>query len=201
MGDGSVDLVTAYILFHEVPTEAAKAICAEAARILRPGGVFNVVDFQTGNRVSGTPFRKFISWAGPTCSRSCATPASKPRWLAHATGGYRIIWDASQPERKVCVGPMHLPTAIGVAIERRTCFRLARKSGSPDYLSLGSTSLETYPRGSLEDRAWRRDRSAIDPSGSSEICYLRFSLSAVAEASSLPRRSGWYYRCPTPQPS
>lgn len=59
----SVDIVTAYILFHEVPHEAAAKICREALRILRPGGIFNVVDFPTGKRTPPTPYRKFMIWA------------------------------------------------------------------------------------------------------------------------------------------
>ena len=45
---GSADIVTVYLLFHEVPAEIGKAIIAEAFRLLRPGGVFNVVDFSNG---------------------------------------------------------------------------------------------------------------------------------------------------------
>ena len=63
MEAGSIDVVTAYILFHEVPSTAAAAICREAARVLRPGGVFNVVDFPTGAAQTPTPYRKFFNWA------------------------------------------------------------------------------------------------------------------------------------------
>ena len=48
---GSIDLVTSYLLFHEVPHDAARAIVAEAFRILRPGGVFQVFDFKANNGV------------------------------------------------------------------------------------------------------------------------------------------------------
>jgi SAM-dependent methyltransferase len=61
---GSVDLVTAYILFHEVPVAIAQKICAEAFRILRPGGVFDVTDFATGpQRTAEPPFATYRSWA------------------------------------------------------------------------------------------------------------------------------------------
>ena len=60
--DGSVDLVTAYILFHEVSPEAAVAICREVFRILRPGGVFDVTDFHTGRARSTDPYRRFMGW-------------------------------------------------------------------------------------------------------------------------------------------
>lgn len=42
--DGHFDLVFAFILFHEVPDDAAAAILAEARRILKPGGTFALCD-------------------------------------------------------------------------------------------------------------------------------------------------------------
>jgi ubiquinone/menaquinone biosynthesis C-methylase UbiE len=61
---GSVDLATAFILFHEVPTPIAREICAEVFRILRPGGVFDVTDFATGAmRSAEHPFATYRSWA------------------------------------------------------------------------------------------------------------------------------------------
>ncbi len=61
---GSVDLATAFILFHEVPTAVAREICAEVFRILRPGGVFDVTDFATGPmRSAEHPFATYRSWA------------------------------------------------------------------------------------------------------------------------------------------
>jgi SAM-dependent methyltransferase len=59
--DGSVDLVTAYILFHEVPAQIAREIVAEAYRILRPGGVFEVYDFKTP-LVEPTPYYRYVVW-------------------------------------------------------------------------------------------------------------------------------------------
>jgi ubiquinone/menaquinone biosynthesis C-methylase UbiE len=61
---GSVDLATAFILFHEVPTTIAREICAEVFRILRPGGIFDVTDFATGPmRSAEHPFATYRSWA------------------------------------------------------------------------------------------------------------------------------------------
>ncbi|PNU04749.1 class I SAM-dependent methyltransferase [Novosphingobium guangzhouense] len=60
--DNSVDIVTAYILFHEVSEQGAKDICAETFRILRPGGVFDVTDFHTGRARSNEPYRRFMGW-------------------------------------------------------------------------------------------------------------------------------------------
>ena len=46
--DNSFDIVTSYILHHELPEDISKKVVAEVNRILRPGGVFFPIDFQTG---------------------------------------------------------------------------------------------------------------------------------------------------------
>ena len=46
--DGYFDLVTSYIIHHEIPGEKTKEIITEANRILRPGGVYTPLDFVTG---------------------------------------------------------------------------------------------------------------------------------------------------------
>ncbi len=57
---GHFDIVTNYILFHEVPATVANQIVREAHRILRPGGVFFPIDFYTGgNKVSKNAYAKF----------------------------------------------------------------------------------------------------------------------------------------------
>ncbi len=54
--DGHFDIVTSYILHHEVTAAATKKIVAEAFRILRPGGVFRPIDFVTvGNPAYNPP--------------------------------------------------------------------------------------------------------------------------------------------------
>lgn len=51
--DGSADLVTSTMLLHEVPRPALERIIAEAARLLKPGGILRMLDFQ----YTGEPFR------------------------------------------------------------------------------------------------------------------------------------------------
>ena len=46
--DNSFDIVTSYILHHELPEEISKKLVNEVNRILRPGGLFFPIDFQTG---------------------------------------------------------------------------------------------------------------------------------------------------------
>jgi ubiquinone/menaquinone biosynthesis C-methylase UbiE len=59
--DASADVVCAHILFHEVSTDAAREIINEAYRILRPGGVFEIIDFN-GER-EWTPYIEYRVWA------------------------------------------------------------------------------------------------------------------------------------------
>ena len=42
--DNSFDLVSACLVFHELPTKAATAIINEAHRLLRPGGYLAIMD-------------------------------------------------------------------------------------------------------------------------------------------------------------
>jgi len=42
--DGSVDLVSSCLVFHELPSDAAAAVIADAFRALRPGGYFTMMD-------------------------------------------------------------------------------------------------------------------------------------------------------------
>ncbi|MGK7945812.1 MAG: class I SAM-dependent methyltransferase [Microcystaceae cyanobacterium] len=47
----SVDLVSAFLVFHELPQSAAKAIFAEARRLLRKGGYFTMMDMNPRSEV------------------------------------------------------------------------------------------------------------------------------------------------------
>ena len=61
--DDHFDVVTSYIMFHEVSPEAADQIVAEAYRILRPGGVFFPIDFASGKQEPPmNAYRRFSLW-------------------------------------------------------------------------------------------------------------------------------------------
>ncbi|KPQ37286.1 MAG: Methyltransferase domain [Phormidesmis priestleyi Ana] len=47
----SVDLVSACLMFHELPTSAAREIIAEAYRLVRPGGHFAIMDMNPQSEV------------------------------------------------------------------------------------------------------------------------------------------------------
>jgi ubiquinone/menaquinone biosynthesis C-methylase UbiE len=49
--DQSFDLVSAHLLFHELPQFAAKAILQEARRLLRPGGHLAIMDMNPGSEI------------------------------------------------------------------------------------------------------------------------------------------------------
>ncbi len=48
--DNHFDIVTAYLLHHEIPAAASQRVIEEAYRVLRPGGIYVPIDFFTGSR-------------------------------------------------------------------------------------------------------------------------------------------------------
>ncbi len=48
--DDYFDIVTSYIMHHEVPGEISKAIFREAHRVARPGGYYYPIDFRSGRQ-------------------------------------------------------------------------------------------------------------------------------------------------------
>lgn len=61
--DNHFDIVFSYILHHEVPAEASKAILKETHRILRPGGFYYPQDFYTTGRKPPTaPYPRLREW-------------------------------------------------------------------------------------------------------------------------------------------
>lgn len=51
LADQSFDLISASLMFHELPTTAAQAIIAEAHRLLRPGGYLSIMDMNPQSEV------------------------------------------------------------------------------------------------------------------------------------------------------
>ena len=56
--DNSFDLISACLVFHELPTDAAKAIITEARRLLRSGGYLTIMDMNPQSPV----FKKMPSY-------------------------------------------------------------------------------------------------------------------------------------------
>lgn len=52
--DASYDLVSVFLVFHELPQTAAKAILREARRLLRPGGYLTLMDMNPQSQVYAT---------------------------------------------------------------------------------------------------------------------------------------------------
>ena len=60
--DNHFDIVTSYLIHHEVTAEATEQIIAEAFRVLRPGGVFFPIDFYTGGKRPPNAWGRFFTW-------------------------------------------------------------------------------------------------------------------------------------------
>ncbi len=61
LADGSLDAVTALFLFHELPSRVRAAVVGEAARLLRPGGRFLLLDsLQSGDRPDYDPLLRLF---------------------------------------------------------------------------------------------------------------------------------------------
>jgi ubiquinone/menaquinone biosynthesis C-methylase UbiE len=59
--DGYFDVVTSYIVHHEMPAEITRRVIAEAQRVTRPGGVYYPLDFNSGG-VKSPPRFMFGRW-------------------------------------------------------------------------------------------------------------------------------------------
>ncbi len=61
--DNHFDIVTSFLLHHEIPEQASRDVFAEAHRVLRPGGLYFPQDIYTGGYggLSG-PFSLYQEW-------------------------------------------------------------------------------------------------------------------------------------------
>ena len=59
--DGYFDIVTSYIIHHELPAEMTRKVIAEALRVTRPGGVYYPLDFKSGGDKS-PPRGMYARW-------------------------------------------------------------------------------------------------------------------------------------------
>jgi SAM-dependent methyltransferase len=60
--DNYFDLVTSYIMFHEVSPQGTRDIVKEAWRITRPGGIFYPIDFRLTGSVRRSPYGLYRLW-------------------------------------------------------------------------------------------------------------------------------------------
>ena len=60
--DDHFDLVSVYIMFHEVAPDATRAMIRHIARVLRPGGVFYPIDFYTKTAAPVDAKSRFAAW-------------------------------------------------------------------------------------------------------------------------------------------
>ena len=60
--DNHFDLVTSYIMLHEVSPQGTKDIVNEAYRITRPGGIFYPIDFNLKNPFPRTAYGQYRRW-------------------------------------------------------------------------------------------------------------------------------------------
>jgi ubiquinone/menaquinone biosynthesis C-methylase UbiE len=59
--DGHFDMTVSYIMHHELPQVATRAVIEEAHRVTRPGGVYYPVDFNSGGN-TGPAYGMFRRW-------------------------------------------------------------------------------------------------------------------------------------------
>lgn len=116
---GSCDLVTSTMLLHEVPRPVLDAIIAESARLLAPGGLLRMLDFQfTGDPVrdlamqehgqrNNEPFMPGLMVAdmAEICGNAGLVGT---RWVAFDERGGGRLDDAVWPERR----EWHFPWAV-----------------------------------------------------------------------------------------
>lgn len=113
------DLVTATMLIHELPLDVLQAVFREAARLLAPGGVLRVLDFQfTGDPVRDLAMREHGArnnepfmppmMAADTVAMAEAAGLRKARWTAFDEREAGRLPTLSWPKR----ADWHFPWAV-----------------------------------------------------------------------------------------
>lgn len=81
--EASFDLVTATMVYHEMPAPAIRRAMAEAHRVLRPGGTLAALE----NRLIGDPLRDVLgAWHSDVIEEPFANPFRAESFGAFATG-------------------------------------------------------------------------------------------------------------------
>jgi SAM-dependent methyltransferase len=80
-GDAEFDLVTAVCVYHHVPAAARSTLTSEIGRVLRPGGVFCLIEHNPFN-----PITRLIVSRTPVDADAVLLPAAEARRLAAEAG-------------------------------------------------------------------------------------------------------------------
>jgi len=80
-GDGQFDLVTAVCVYHHVPLEARQTLTSEIGRVLRPGGIFCMIEHNPFN-----PVTRLIVSRTPVDADAILLPSAEARGLAAGAG-------------------------------------------------------------------------------------------------------------------
>jgi len=84
--DAQFDFVTAVCVYHHVPREQRASLTAEVRRVLRPGGMFAVIEHNPYN-----PATRIIVSRTPVDADAVLLPASETRSMLN-TSGFSIDW-------------------------------------------------------------------------------------------------------------
>jgi SAM-dependent methyltransferase len=84
-GDGQFDLVTAVCVYHHVPLEARQTLTSEIGRVLRPGGIFCMIEHNPFN-----PVTRLIVSRTPVDADAILLPPREARGLT-AEAGFALI--------------------------------------------------------------------------------------------------------------
>jgi SAM-dependent methyltransferase len=87
-GDAEFDLVTAVCVYHHVPPADRPTLTSEIGRVLRPGGIFCMIEHNPFN-----PVTRLIVSRTPVDSDAILLPASEARRLAARAGLARLEQD------------------------------------------------------------------------------------------------------------